>query len=150
MNNEIKVRDVCPTVFGISPRRYRQLADEGHVPRAARGKIDFVKATREFCKYQRQLLAGDDRSTLTDERRRKTGAEATMKELELQKMRGDIIPRVDVADELVRRVYVLKSDMLAIERRLSKFPEAKEIVKKQIRNMMRTYSRQTGIFSKEG
>ncbi|HPJ97354.1 MAG TPA: hypothetical protein PK022_08580 [Syntrophales bacterium] len=150
MNNEIRLKDVCPAIFGITVRRWQQLSDDGHVPKPIKGKIDFVLATKKLLEYQRKLIVGQGTLSLTEERLRKTKAEATMKEIELQKLRSDLIPRADVADELVRRVYVLKSDMLAIERRLSKFPEAKEIVKKQIRNMMRTYARKTGVFAKEG
>jgi hypothetical protein len=50
-----------------------------------------------------------------------------------------------VADEFTRRVYTLKTDLLALPRRLTRWPEAKGIVDKALRQMMKNYSKPTGV-----
>ena len=73
-------------------------------------------------------------------------AKALKAEMEVKILQGEYIPRAQVADELVRRVYTIKSDMLMLERRLTKWPEIKEIVKQGHRRMWASYSQKTGPF----
>jgi hypothetical protein len=47
----------------------------------------------------------------------------------------------------VKRTHMIKSDMLAAEKRLVRWPDALDILKKQNRHMMRTYARKGGVFS---
>jgi hypothetical protein len=70
-----------------------------------------------------------------------------IKEMERKTMEGSLIERATVADELVKRAYVFRSDLMAMEKRLVKWPDAKELVAKQIRHLLRTYSRKTGVFN---
>lgn len=73
-------------------------------------------------------------------------AKAIKAEMENKILAGEYILRSTVSDELVRRVYTIKSDLKALERRLTRWPEAKEVFKKGVAAMMRTYSRPTGVF----
>lgn len=73
-------------------------------------------------------------------------AKAIKAEMENKILAGEYILRSTVSDELVKRVYAIKSDLKALERRLTKWPEAKEVYKKGVAAMMRTYSRSTGVF----
>ncbi len=88
MANEVSIEKVCKQIFGITPRRYRQLATEGVVPPVVKGKIDFLEAVKALIEYYRKLAAGQGSLTLVDERARLTKIQADMKELELQKKRG--------------------------------------------------------------
>ena len=76
-------------------------------------------------------------------------AKALKAELEIKILQGEYIPRAEVADELTRRVFSVKSDQLALERRLLRWPEAREIVKKAHRAMWRAYSQKTGPFREQ-
>ncbi len=87
----VKLDDICKNLFGITPRRYRQLASEGILPPVVKGEIDVAKATRALLDYYRKLLQGQGSLTLTDERARLTKIQADRKELQLQKERGELI-----------------------------------------------------------
>ena len=128
-------------------RRYRQLADDDKVPKAVKGNVDALEALTMLAIYYQGRVEGGGDSSLTDERRRKTKAEAAMAELELAELQGDLIRRHEVVQALVDRIYVLKSDLQALPKRLARYPEAKEIAAKYLRQLMKTYSRKAGVFS---
>ena len=128
-------------------RRYRQLAKDGKVPEPQKGMVDALEALSRLAAYYQGMAEGDGDTSLTDERRRKTKAEADMAELELAELQGALIRRDEVSQELVNRVYTLKTDLLALPKRLAKFPEAKAIASKYLGQLMRTYSQKKGVFS---
>jgi phage terminase Nu1 subunit (DNA packaging protein) len=141
-----KINDICPEIFGISAVRYRQLANEGKLPSPKNGLVDFEEATKQYVSYLRDRLENHD-DTLTEQRRRKTKAEADMKEMQAAQQRGDLIERSIIADELVKRTLFLKADLLALPRRLAKWPEAKDISLKYLTRLMKVYSSNTGPFA---
>jgi hypothetical protein len=55
-----------------------------------------------------------------------------------------LIPKADVLEEFLRRIYVLKSDLLSIEKRLPSNSKEKETVKKAVRQILNNYSKGTG------
>ncbi len=117
------------------------------VTRGARGKDwaldpDQVQAWREQRDGPGKQVQGDgDPSTLTAERTRKTRAEANIKEMQERQLSGELMERATVSDEFCARIVVLKSDFLAIEKRLMQYPAAKAIVAKQVRQILKNYSR---------
>jgi hypothetical protein len=129
-------------------RRYRQIAKDGKVPEPVKGMVDALEALARLATYYQGMAEGDGDSTLTDERRRKTKAEADMAEIELKQLQGSLIPRDAVMQELVDRIYTLKTDLLALPKRLAKWPDAKAIADKFLKQLMRTYSQQKGVFKK--
>ena len=129
-------------------RRYRQLAKDGKVPEPQKGSVDALEALARLAAYYQGMAEGDGDTSLTDERRRKTKAEADMAELELAELQGALIRKDEVAREFEDRVIVLKSDLLALPKRQAKWPEAKAIAHKYIMQLLRTYSRKTGILKK--
>ncbi len=68
-----------------------------------------------------------------------------MKALELARLKGELVPRDEVLHEFLKRIHVVKTDMLALPKRLARWPEAQEIAKKHVINMMKTYSRPSGV-----
>jgi hypothetical protein len=58
MANTVKIDKVCPNVFGISVRRYQQLAKESILPQSDNGYIDFVLATKHLISYYQKLVEG--------------------------------------------------------------------------------------------
>ena len=55
MANEVELEKVAKSVFGISSRRYRQLANDEIVPPVVKGMIDFVAASKAIIAYYRKL-----------------------------------------------------------------------------------------------
>lgn len=129
-------------------RRYRQIAKDGKVPEPQRGMVDALEALARLAAYYQSMAEGGDDASLTDERKRKTTAEADIAEMERDVMRGNLILRSEVVGELVSRVVVLKGDLLSLPRRLAKYPEAKDISYKYIMQLLKTYSRPSGVFRK--
>jgi len=107
-------------------------------------KLQFnpTEVSRWLAKY-RETGAPEEHDSPTE---RLKLAKAVKAEMEVKILQGEYIPRAEVADELTRRVFTIKSDMLTLERRLTKWPEAKEIVKQGHRRMWANYSQKTGPF----
>ncbi len=93
------------------------------------------------------MAEGKGDVTHEEEKKLKTREERMIKEMERRAMEGSLIYKDAVANELVKRTHMIKSDLLAVEKRLVRWPEARDIVKKRNREMMRTYSRRGGVFS---
>lgn len=100
MANEIKIDDVAHPVFGMTERRYRQLASEGVVPKPKNGYIDFVKACAAYIAHQRKLIEGQGSLTLADWKMQKTKAEAELKQIELKQVQSEVIPTEKVVQDL--------------------------------------------------
>lgn len=140
MEKQVRLKELCPEIFGISEKRYRQIAKEGHVPEPEKGYVNFSEAAKGYIAYLRGRFETHDDS-LTEQRRRKTRAEANIKEMQEKQLSGELMERSTVIDEFVRRIYVLKSDLLSIEKRIMRWPEAKAIVAKRVRQILTNYSR---------
>ena len=91
MGNHVKLEAVCENYFGMSTRRYRQLATEGLFPPPINGSIDFAKAAKAVIAYYKQMAAGQGSITLTDQRARLTKINADRKQLMLERERGELI-----------------------------------------------------------
>ena len=87
----VELTKVSEPVFGITWRRYRQLASDDVVPPVIKGKIDFVEASRRLIEYYRGRAEAGGSLSLTDERTRLTRINADRKALELEKLRGETI-----------------------------------------------------------
>lgn len=149
MQNQMKLTALCPQVFGISDKRYRQLGKEGKVPEPIRGNVDSLQASKALISYYRDRAEVGDRAEYLQQRARKMAAEADLKTLESKEKTGELMPRAQVINELIQRTYVIKADMLAIEKRLLRWPQAYEIIKNGHRHMMEKYSGKTGVFKRK-
>lgn len=91
-------------LIGVSARRVQQLAREGVVPKAGRGKYPLAGCVQAYIAYwQRQAEEALSRgpANFKEARAKKVRAEAELKELELGLKRGDLVP-VDVVEAQVR------------------------------------------------
>jgi phage terminase Nu1 subunit (DNA packaging protein) len=82
-------------MIDVSPRRLRQLVQEGIVPKAERGRYNPFAVNLAYIRYLRDRATQPDMSN-TDfafERLGKTKAERELLELELAKERRQLIPR---------------------------------------------------------
>lgn len=119
MANDIKLEEACKKVFGITSRRYRQLANEGAVPPVVKGKIDILLACKHMLQYYRALAQGQGSMSLLDERVKISKIDRERKELELRRMRGELI-EADRAMHLWGKViHAIRQKLLAIPVKLS-------------------------------
>ena len=137
-----KLKKVCE-ICGISARMVQYHEEHGIFPKREPGQ-DYniekcVKAYIELIKKEKAT----PKSKTADEIQQ---VDLQTKQFKLERERGLWIDRHLVADELVKRIYAIKRDLKAIERRLTKWPDAKEIVKKAHQAIYRAYGRKTGVF----
>jgi phage terminase Nu1 subunit (DNA packaging protein) len=114
MANEIKLDKMCPEVYGISVRRYQQLAKEGLVPPSENGFIDFVASTKALIAYYQKLLQGKGSITLVEENARLTKIKADMAYLDYEKRRGQLLERNEVVRAWSTMIGAAKTKLLAI------------------------------------
>ena len=144
MATEVKISAIAMPIFGITERRYRQLAKEKIVPEPVGGMVDFVTATKQYVAHLRKLVEGEGSLSLTDERTMKTREERLIKEMERKKLEGALIDRDEVVREFVARIHVLKSDLLALPKSLPPGRE-RDRLKNAIVRQLRTYARPSGV-----
>ncbi len=150
MANEVRLEEICQKVFGISSRRYRQLAKEGMVPEIIAGKIDFVAASKALIEYYRKLSEGQGSLTLTDERKESVKVQRQLKELELLVKKRELIPRDTVLQEFLNRIAVVKAGLLSLSRSLPGKLAGKDgremgiVIKRQVIQLLAKYSRKGG------
>jgi phage terminase Nu1 subunit (DNA packaging protein) len=123
----------------MKARRYRQIADEGRVPKVVKGKIldPMATMTALACYYQK-LAEGNGSLSLTDERTRLTRINADKKELELEKARGELIDTAfaqkmwgGVLENIVKKIDIIPSKLPPLAYGLS-IPEIKAVTERMI------------------
>ena len=118
-SNQVDLVKVAQQVFGITDRRYRQLADEGIVPRPEKGNIDFVAATKALIEYYRKLAEADGSLSLQDERTRWTGIKADIAALELERTKGNLVDRQQAIAWLCEQISNATMSFKGLARRLA-------------------------------
>lgn len=108
----VNLETVAQSVFGMSSRHYRRLADDGKAPPVIAGKVDFVLASKSLIQYYRDIAEGAGDPTYTDEKRRKTRAEAKLKEIELATVEGKLIEKEEVIQDLSILFTTIKGRLL--------------------------------------
>ena len=119
MANMVKLNDICPAILGITSRRYRQLAEEGHVPKPEKGAVDLMPAIREYIGYLQERLRGSGSLSLTDERTRLTKIQADRKEIDLLKERGELIPVDEAMKVWGAIIMTMKTRIQTMPRKLA-------------------------------
>lgn len=134
---------VLARLLGLSTRRVSQLAAEGVIPKSVNGRYEFMKCNHAYIEYVRGKSATASMAKTKDEILQ---IDREMKAFKLAQEKGLYILRDEVVNELVKRIVVLKRDLKAVENRLMKYPDAREIVKRGHYNMLVNYSRKSGVF----
>ncbi len=93
----------------ITDRRLRQLAQEGLVPKATRGRYPLVGCVQSYIKYLQQLKMGS--SERSDEATRLTRVRADKHELDLREKTGELYKR-EVVDQALFDVATNLAAML--------------------------------------
>lgn len=100
-----------------TPRRVQQLASEGEIPKAVRGKYLLFACVRGRIK---QLQNKPEVANLTAERTRLTRAQARVQELRAGELEGSLLPRDEV-------VLCWRTHIIACRNRLRAIPKTARI-----------------------
>jgi len=108
----------CAKLLGISERRFRELIDEGVIPRADKGEYDIEVVVPAYCANLRAVAAGraggEEQVVKSTEEARRTKLQADKIELEVNEMRGELVPASQIADALHSAVLIMKTRIGAV------------------------------------
>lgn len=118
--------DVLAKALDVTPRRVRQLAQEGAFPRQAHGKWDLAKCLLSYVRHVQKELrgrngTGEDGTNppaggLTAERERRLRVQRERDEIRLAKERGTLIPIDTYRKELTEAFSTVRERLLALKR----------------------------------
>lgn len=147
MANLVKISEICPSFLPITERRYRQLSDDGIVPKPDKGMVDLMPAIKGYIDYQDRRLKGEGHASHADEKARLTRLSADKKELDLQRARGELIPTDDAMSLWSGVVTLIKSRLDALPRKTApllfgceKIAELQDVLEKEIDSVERELS----------
>jgi phage terminase Nu1 subunit (DNA packaging protein) len=118
-SSQVNLEIACQQIFGISSRRYRQLAKEHGAPPVLDGKVDILKACKFLIDYYRKLAEGQGSLSLTEERARLTKINADLKQLMLKKKQGELIEKQLAFDVFVFTLTRMAEKLKAIPAKAS-------------------------------
>lgn len=101
--------DECAALFLLGPTRVRQLAQQGYLPKVAKGVFPLREAVQGYVKF---LRAEDRQSSKTAADSRVKDARASLFELQAAERRRDLIP-VEEAKEVMGELVSFLADALA-------------------------------------
>lgn len=104
----------------ITPRRVQQLADQGVIPRAGRGKYDLEAAVAGYVAFiqDRTPQPSDGQIDYREEKARLTKAQADIAEIELAKARQEVAPVIEFERTTAAIMTMLQVNMLNIPQRV--------------------------------
>lgn len=150
---EVELEKISKAVFGITSRRYRQMANEEIVPPVIKGKIDFINASKMLIEYYRKLATGQGIMSLTEERLKKVQIERKLKELEYMVETKELIPKEEILNEFLARISIVKQGLMSFHRALPPILMGKEaremtdILKRHTWQLLDKFSRRSRIFA---
>ena len=108
-------------LLDLSPRRIRQLVDEGVFPRHERGRYALVPVVRGYIHYLRERAVNADvgPDELGKHRARKLKAEADQLEMRSGEMRGELIAASEFHQMVTSAFTRVRSKMLALPSKLA-------------------------------
>lgn len=135
-------------LLDLTPRRIRQLVDEGVIQRAERGQYELVSSVRGYIRYLRdRALAAD--GGLADEsaranRARLIKAQAEAQEMENARYRREYVHNDDAAWVIERLIVVLRAKVLALKAKIppkaigcNRMAELEAIVERECHDVLR-------------
>lgn len=139
-NNTVPLATIAK-LLDLTERRVNQLAKEGVLPKAARGRYELVPVVRAYISYLRDRAVNSDvgPDDYATQRTRLTKAKADMAEMEKQQMENSLIPAEDVSDAWEAMVSNMKAKMLSLPSKVSTsvfvaedVSETKRLIKEQV------------------
>ena len=110
---------VIAKLFGLSERRVQQMAKDGIIPKAEKGKYELVGCVRGYIKFLQERAFGKDIITIDahQERARLLKAQADKTELEVKALNGELLPKVEVEIEWASMVTAFKAKLMSLPTR---------------------------------
>ena len=108
---------VVGQVLKITGRRVQQLAAEGHIPKASRGRYNLVAAVQGYVTYLQEQLekrATERSDGFEKQRLRHQTAKAALAELDLAQVRGELIGLADIEEGVTTLCSGITSQVLAL------------------------------------
>ena len=107
---------VIARFLNLTERRVQQLARDGIIPKADKGKYDLVRCVQHYVQYlqERAYGNGDTARDTHHERARLIKAQADKTELEVAEMRGQLIPIEIIEHDWMQHVSSCRMRLLAI------------------------------------
>lgn len=147
MANEVALEKVAKPIFGITSRRYRQMASDGIVPLVSDGKIDFVAAAKALIEYYRKLSEGQGSLNLTDVRTRKELARAEREEIIVKKLKGELVLKNQAMAWLSLLIGNAKAHFMGLPKRLAgplaivnDEKEIEHLIRSEVRRILEEFS----------
>jgi phage terminase Nu1 subunit (DNA packaging protein) len=109
-------------LFNLTERRVQQLAKDGIIPKAERGKYELIGSVQGYVKYLQDRAIGqhDPSPTgLADEKIRLTRAQADEKELQVSILKRELIPAPEIIEAWSEMVGTIRARLLALPGRLA-------------------------------
>ena len=106
-------------ILNLSERRVQQLVKEGILPKTEKGKYDLIACVRAYIKYLQERAFGKGAAPQDThlERARLLKAQADKTEMEVDTLRGNLIPVETVEADWLTMVMSCRSKLLAIPSR---------------------------------
>jgi hypothetical protein len=114
--------DAIAKLLNLTPRRVQQLAREGIIPRAEKGKYDLIRTVRGYVKYLQEQVAlrRVEPSELHDERTRLLTAQARKAEIEIAALERSLLPFDGVVQAWQQLVAAFRARCLALPSKLAR------------------------------
>ena len=108
-------------VLDISPRRLQQLVTDGIIEKAERGKFDLIGTVHGYIRFLRDRLKAQDGGSedLMRSRASIASTKATLAEINLKQVRGELVPADEVLNAFVAQILSAKARLLAIPAKLA-------------------------------
>ena len=110
---------VIARLFGVSERRIQQLAKDGIIPKAEKGKYELVGCVRGYIAFLQERAFGKDVMTIDahQERARLLKAQADKTELEVKMLNRTLIPVEEVKSDWSAMAVAFRTRLLGLPTR---------------------------------
>ena len=106
-------------LMDLSPRRVQELAKEGIIPKAERGKYQPLNCVVAYIRHLRKLSQSGGNLELSQERAKLVVLQQEKHDLELKIKRGDYLPKNEVVNELQQFAVILKNSLIGLSRKVA-------------------------------
>lgn len=121
MNEEITTKELA-ALLGITIRRVQQYNKDGIINNVTRGKFNAAQSIQKYITYQLELERKKYKRQgldLYEIRKRREAAEAELKEIELQKTKGELIEIDEMHTVVYKIINESKMKLLSIPNSIS-------------------------------
>ncbi len=107
-------------LLDLTDRRVQQLANDGVIPRAERGRYDLIATVQGYVRFLRERAFGAVANTDSHtEKTRLTAAQASIAEMTEMEMRGELVRAGDVRREIYTASRQIRNTMLTMPDRIA-------------------------------